>query len=156
MLKLYACATILVDLHFTIHWDGGRHSQAFPPVAFAASVVTEGLVSFLQSLDAECMDRIRAATRYTAYKFDSPVNYEVERYFVWKGLENSKLSTRGISAHEFDSQIRLMKQRGYQDHVRVDMNVEIDAGEELRSREWSATSASLSSGSSGSSGSSTS
>ncbi|KAL2015680.1 hypothetical protein VTK56DRAFT_5037 [Thermocarpiscus australiensis] len=130
-MELYSGTTLLVDLRFTIYWDSGRSAQRFAPVAFAANVITENLDLFLQSLDSSCFRRIRAAARYTKYKFDKPINYEVERSFIWKGLDDSKLSIRGLSEAEFENQMTLMRKRGYQDHVRVDMAIEIEAGEEL-------------------------
>lgn len=68
------------------------------------------------------------------YSFEKPIDYEVERSFIWKGLEGSRLSIRGLNAAEFDNQLKLMKKRGYQDHIRVDMAVEIEAGDDLRNR----------------------
>jgi hypothetical protein len=142
MLDLYRHTTILVDLRFTIHWDAGEgnqvQSQKFAPVAFAAELITEDSNSstdlFIQSLDAACVDRIRAVTQYTMYRFDKPVHFEVERSFVWKGFEKARLSIRGLSSDELWAQLRLMKERGYRDCVRVDMAVEIEAGEELQGR----------------------
>ncbi|GAB1319933.1 hypothetical protein MFIFM68171_10143 [Madurella fahalii] len=134
MLKLYTRTTILVDLHFTIYWESGRCGQQFPPAAFAVDVITESPDLFLQSLDLSCLDRIRAATKYTIYSFGKPVNYEAERSLIWKGLEDSRLSMRGLNATEFDNQLKLMRKRGYQDHIRVEMAVEIEAGDELRNR----------------------
>ncbi|KAK3302701.1 uncharacterized protein B0T15DRAFT_422945 [Chaetomium strumarium] len=132
MLDFYRHTIILVDLRFTIHWDAGKQSQRFAPVAFAAELITEDPDLFIQSLDAACQERIRAVTKYTMYRFDKPVNFEVERSFVWKGFEKARLSIRGLSPDELWAQLQLMKTRGYQDCVRVDMAVEIEAGEELR------------------------
>jgi hypothetical protein len=134
MTELHTRTTLLVDLHFTLYWDCGQHGQQFVPVAFAANVITENPELFLQSLDLSCLDRIRAATRYTKYKFETPINFEVERSFVWKGLEDSKLSIRALGAVELENQLRLMKRRGYQDSVRVEMAVEIEGGTELGNR----------------------
>jgi hypothetical protein len=135
MLKLYTYTTVLVDLRFKIYWDSGRFGHEFPPVAFAAEVVTESIELFLHSLDLSCLDRIRATTRYTMYSFAEPINYEVERSFVWKGLAGgSKLSIRGLSQVEFENQLALMKKRRWRDSIRVEMAVEIKAGTELRNR----------------------
>ncbi|EAQ91606.1 predicted protein [Chaetomium globosum CBS 148.51] len=41
---------------------------------------------FLRSIDTACLTRVRAMTQHTAYRFDRPVNYEVERAFVWAGV----------------------------------------------------------------------
>ncbi|KAK4135256.1 hypothetical protein BT67DRAFT_351060, partial [Trichocladium antarcticum] len=132
MIELHTRTTLLVDLRFAIYWAGGQYGQRFAPVAFAASVITEeDPALFLRSLDRSCLDRVRAATRYTKYRFETPVNFEVERSFVWKGLEESRLSLRGLSAGELESQLALMRKRGYQDCVRVEMAVEVEGGKEL-------------------------
>lgn len=165
MLSLHTHATILIDLHFSLHWgtvlgdkpqdqqgkdhystekqkhqqqQQKQHSQRFPAVAFAADVVVADTPElFLCSLDARCLDRIRAATRHTAFRFDRPVNYEVERWFVWDGLEDSKLAVRGLSAEELASQLRLMGRgrKGCRDVVRVEMAVEIEGGE-VQKKRW--------------------
>jgi hypothetical protein len=81
-------------------------SQRFPPVTFAADIA--GLVDdtgfgigssgtwwrlpapspsvFLRSVDNTCLERICSILRHTAFAFDRPVNYEVERWFVWTGF----------------------------------------------------------------------
>lgn len=159
MMELFSRHALLIDLRFAIYWDGGRRGQKFPPVAFAATVVTDTPELFLRSLDARCLERVRAATRYTAYAFGGDdntapplVNYEVERWFVWnlKGLGGLQredadgdgqdgddarlLSIRGLSAGEMETQLRMVRRRGYRDYVRVEMAVEIEAGQELRDR----------------------
>ncbi|AEO68700.1 uncharacterized protein THITE_2090214 [Thermothielavioides terrestris NRRL 8126] len=171
MLSLYRTTTLLIDLHFTLHWaspatehhqpgtsqtptqtpthheqqqqDSYHHrhlcTQKFPPTAFAAALITDPSDPslFLASLDAACLARIRAATRHTMYAFDEPVHFEVERAFVFGGLEHAaRLPMRGLTAAEVESQVELMRQRGLRDHVRVDMAVEIEAGKELRERGW--------------------
>ena len=167
MLELHASTTLLVDLAFTLHWDGGRRRRGFGRTAFAASVATETAEQFLRSLDQSCLARARAATRGTRYRFEAPVNYEVERAFVWAGLDGpcpcqcqcqchqqqqkqqltlqqqqqqqcaTPLSIRSLSAAELESQLRLLRQRGYRDWVRVEMAVEIEAGPELQENKWS-------------------
>ncbi|KAK4149654.1 hypothetical protein C8A00DRAFT_46756 [Chaetomidium leptoderma] len=155
MLTLYTETPLLIDLHFTLHWstttttntsgDGitktktNTHTQKFqfPPTTFAANVIADETPElFLHSLDLRCLDRIRAMTRYTVYCFDKPVNYEVERAFLWEGTTRGGrgLAIRGLSAEELGSQLRMVRDRGYRDWVRVDMAVEIEAGEELRRR----------------------
>ncbi|KAK4041110.1 hypothetical protein C8A01DRAFT_34842 [Parachaetomium inaequale] len=109
---------------------------------------------FLRSLDARCLARVRAMTRYTAYRFDKPVNYEVERAFVWAGMmptgvlpgkpvkegreevvsSSSSLSMRGLSGAELGRQVEMVRLRGYRDWVRVEMAVEIEGREALRGR----------------------
>ncbi|KAK4235328.1 hypothetical protein C8A03DRAFT_36827 [Achaetomium macrosporum] len=134
MLDLHHHATILVELRFTIYWNAGKHSQKFPAVAFAAELITENAELFIQSLDAACQERIRATTKYTMYHFERPINFEVERSFVWKGCEQARLSIRALSSGELSTQLDLMEKRGYQDCIRVEMAVEIEAGEELKDR----------------------
>ncbi|KAH6635899.1 hypothetical protein F5144DRAFT_644176 [Chaetomium tenue] len=143
---------------------------------------------FLRSIDAACLARVRAMTQHTAYRFERPVNYEVERAFVWAGVDagveagmgmgmggdglgggegrgreregsvsgggngaggsgggdgpggpgaGASLSMRGLSSAEIARQVDMMRLRGYRDWVRVKMDVEIEAGRELRKREAS-------------------
>ncbi|KAL2127559.1 hypothetical protein VTI74DRAFT_10551 [Chaetomium olivicolor] len=99
---LYDTTPLLIELHYTLYWSSGAHGQKFAPIAFAADLITENPELFLQSLDASCLERIDAATKYTMYKFDKPVNYEVERWFVWEGLEEGRLSIRGLTAGQLE------------------------------------------------------
>jgi hypothetical protein len=164
LLNLHTHQPLLIDLHFALHWFPTKHlnsdsnlktltstphSQAFPPVTFAADVLTPepenwNPSAFLQSLDETCLDRIRALTKYTIYNFIKPVNYEVERWFVWHGVGDpeeegeARVGIRGLSAFELEAQLRMVRERGYRDWVRVEMAVEIEAGRELegRGRVW--------------------
>ncbi|KAJ4289983.1 hypothetical protein N0V88_006784 [Collariella sp. IMI 366227] len=92
-------------------------AQSFPPLTFAATLISDTPTLFLHSIDTACLERIRATTKYTIYKFDKPVNYEVERWFVWIGVDNDnggkdgdeerqgRLSIRGLKLAELECQI---------------------------------------------------
>ncbi|EGS20302.1 uncharacterized protein CTHT_0021270 [Thermochaetoides thermophila DSM 1495] len=112
LLSLDSHTTLLIDLRYTIHWfspsgSGRLHSQPFPALTFAASIVTDaGPEPFLRSLDRACLERIRAVTRYTPYRFGPgmptgeakcervpgqlppPVRVEARRGFVWNGVDD--------------------------------------------------------------------
>ncbi|KAK4098993.1 hypothetical protein N658DRAFT_202723 [Parathielavia hyrcaniae] len=145
-------------------------SQTFPPVTFAANILTTRDPSFspdetnphtfLESLDQACLARIHALTKYSIYCFAEPVDYEVERWFVWHGVGNGvgvgsgvgvkvgdgdergssggggggRVGIRGLSAAELETQLRMVRTRGGRDWVRVEMQVEIEAGWELEGR----------------------
>lgn len=93
---------------------------------------------FLRSVDPNCLDRNRTMTRATAFRFDEPVHYEAEQAFVWAGTDGGSgssiggpISIRGPSAAELGRQLDKIRSREYRDWVRVDMAVEIAAGEDL-------------------------
>ncbi len=143
MLDFYTPTPLLINLHFTLHHSPPATSassntaslgspkpktQKFPPTTFAADLLTDTPALFLRSLDASCLERIRSATRYTAYRFSTPVNYEVERAFVWAGVGNEGMGCvgmRGLSEGEMETQVRMIRQRGGRDWLRVEMIVEI-------------------------------
>ncbi|KAL2270562.1 hypothetical protein VTJ83DRAFT_2746 [Remersonia thermophila] len=150
------------------------YSQRFPPVTFAADAVNlandtgfggssreswwgfspPSPLGFLRSIDEACLARVRAALRHTPYAFDMPINYEIERWFVWTGLGGdegkrwegvdgddgneyggvprldstaARVNIRGLTAAELVCQLRMVAARGWRDMVRVEMAVEIEA-----------------------------
>ncbi|KAL2173981.1 uncharacterized protein P884DRAFT_264238 [Thermothelomyces heterothallicus CBS 202.75] len=162
MLALHAHTRLLIQLHATLYWTTGSgllRGQKLAPVMFAADVaavtINEGdndhdfdhecaygygsatgsaVDVFLRSVDASCLDRVRAMTRATAFRFGEPVHYEAERAFVWAGAGGGggSIPIRGLSAAELGRQVDMVRRRGYRDWVKVEMAVEISAGEELR------------------------
>lgn len=152
MLTLHNHTTLLIDLHFTLHRrlhphptlphtatpPPQYHSHPFPPTAFAASLpnLTDTTPQqFARALDQACLARIRAMTRYTRYAFDEPVDYEVERVFVFRGLEDARLDVRGLGAEELRVQVGFLGGggggTGGRGWVRVVMGVEIGDGTEI-------------------------
>ncbi len=143
MLTFHTSTPLLINLHFTLHHsppatpinsnatDLGPpklQTQKFPPTTFAADLLMDTPTLFLRSLDTSCLERIRNATRYTAYRFSTPLNYEVERAFVWAGVGDEGMGCvgmRGLSEEEMEAQVRMVRQRGGRDWVRVEMIVEI-------------------------------
>ncbi|AEO55670.1 hypothetical protein MYCTH_89343 [Thermothelomyces thermophilus ATCC 42464] len=169
MLALHAHTRLLIQLHATLYWtpeSGLLRGQKLAPVVFAADVAAvatneddndydfdyecaygygsatgSAVDVFLRSVDASCLDRVRAMTRATAFRFDEPVHYEAERAFVWAGVGGGdggggggggSIPIRGLSAAELGRQVDMVRRRGYRDWVKVEMAVEISAGEELR------------------------
>ncbi|KAK3902248.1 hypothetical protein C8A05DRAFT_15673 [Staphylotrichum tortipilum] len=54
------------------------------------------------------------------------VNYEVQRSFVWEGVEGGGVDILGLSALELEGQLGMVKARGGRDWVRVVMAVEVE------------------------------
>ena len=143
MLTFHTPTPLLINLHFTLHHSTATaptstnttslgspkpKTHKFPPTTFAADLLTDTPALFLRSLDTSCLERIRNATRYTAYRFSTPVNYEVERAFVWAGVGDEGMGCvgmRGLSEGEMEAQVRMVRERGRRDWVRVEMVVEI-------------------------------
>jgi hypothetical protein len=69
-------------------------------------------------------------TRYTAFAFDEPVDYEVERACVFRGLEDRvAVDMRGMGAEEMAVQVGFLGSgSGGRGVVRVVMGVEIGGG----------------------------
>jgi hypothetical protein len=126
-MELDSLTTSLVELRCTFYWDGAKSHRAFRPLVFAAKLNFETKHTFFRSLDCVCLTRIRDATRLTAYGLCHILNYEVERYFVWKGFEEARLSASSLTECEVQDQAEMLRKRGFQDWIRVDMAIEIQA-----------------------------
>lgn len=124
---------MLIELRFTLYLRGVTTiRRTFPTTAFAANIAVDDHKSLLASLDDACFRRIGEATRYTSYNRCSLTDYEVERFLVWNGLDDAKLSLGGLSDRDLQTQLELMERRGWQDRIRVHMafEVEMEDGEE--------------------------
>ncbi|KAK4459690.1 hypothetical protein QBC42DRAFT_348617 [Cladorrhinum samala] len=131
-LDLFDTTPMLINLHYTIHWSARsskptpNRRQIFSPTTFGTVLPTESIQHFLTILNDVCLDRVRSATRYTCYSFETPKNIQAEFYFVFTNFPDSKLSIRGLTLAELSHQLELIKSRGYRDAIRAEMAIEID------------------------------
>jgi hypothetical protein len=120
--------TVLVDLHCTFCWDGGRQQRPFRSLPFAARLFLEDRTTFIRSLDEACKDRLKSSTRHTAYGRHEWINWEAERYLIWQGMEDGRLPLSSLADDELAAQWDLMDKRQWQDSIQVHMTVEIKVG----------------------------
>lgn len=120
--------TILVELKYAFYLKCASIRRTFPTLAFAAKVVVDSRVALLRSLDDICFKRIREATEYATYTYCpfSFVDYEVERYLVWEGMESARLSLSNLSDGDFRTQLEMMQMRGWRDRVVVHVGIEVE------------------------------
>jgi hypothetical protein len=118
--------TMLIELKYTFYLKGANIRRTFPTQAFAAQIVVDDRTALLRSLDDVCFQRITEATKFTSYSRCCLSDYEVERYLIWEGLDDAKLSLSGLSDWDFQTQLELVDRRGWQDRLRVHMAFEVD------------------------------
>lgn len=115
-----------MDLRCTFYWNSSKMRRSLHPIVFAARVTLDSKVAFLHSIDTACLQQIRDSTRHIDLGRAPIIDYEVERYFMWRGFESDRLSVSSLPEREILNQMDLVEKRGYRDWIHVDMALEIE------------------------------